>query len=313
MKKIPQNGDKEHKHGKTWMMIVTLILILIGSFFGGKSYYSGDRQKQSLQSDIVSGSPFRMKSALIDPSGEAIADGQIDALKRLFVKDNSSTKSIKMMLNTDEKSPKRTFKFKENGKDLWIYPHYKVVIDGKDLLIDTNIDNPIFMIDGRDKASKIVNGKYQISKLTPGIYDLDVTNAKKKSETKQKQIMVDIGDKDIVTEMKVNKPKESSTVDTRAVHKADNRKSELKNNSDYNEYANGALFGDYSGNPDLSLHPDGYYELGDKLGTYAVLQNYRGLIKIRFDQNDGGSIVESFDFAHGELHSDKYNQSWYKK
>jgi hypothetical protein len=73
-----------------------------------------------------------------------------------------------------------------------------------------------------------------------------------------------------------------------------------------------SIIGSYSGDPDLSLYSDGTYDLGDKTGTYTIVENNNGHVRIRYDQDGGGSITESYDYDNGVLHSSKYDTEWVK-
>ncbi|WDT65643.1 zinc-ribbon domain-containing protein [Companilactobacillus crustorum] len=294
---------------------IILVIILLAAYFLGNMYYSENRQAQKLQSEVTSKSSSQMKSALVDENGKQLSSNQISSLEQLYLNDKKVLKEIQVQINDSQKD--NTFSLKKTGKYFMIYPKYSVAMKSKSLDISTNISNPTFYIDGESVVAKAVNSEYHIDKLTPGIYKLKITNAKKTSETKTKTIKVGINNSVINTNINVKKPAKKSTVvknDTVAKSDVDNsrNKNEEEDSDDSSTSSDTSLVGKYTGDPDLALYSDGNYDLGDKSGTYDILENNDGHVKIRFNQDGGGSIVESYDYTDGELHSSKYDQSWYK-
>lgn len=307
----PHQSTNKPKNNKSWIAIVIVIVILVGGYFLGKMYYSEDRQEQTLQDELTSGTTSKMQNSLIDSKGNQVSNKQIGALKRLYLKDSSAIRDIESQIS--ENQVNNVFSLKEDGKYLLLYPKYKVAVRSKTLMVNTNINNPSFTIDGKSVASKAINGEYRISGLTPGIYDLKVTNANKSSETKQKQISISVDNNDATITMNVKESeKEPVKTVTKVVKEKSDDSSVGSDDNDSSSSSNESLVGKYSGDPDLDLYSDGNYDLGDKSGTYDILENNDGHVKIRFNQDGGGSIVESYYYSDGELHSSKYDQSWYK-
>lgn len=319
----PQNNRK--KSNKWIPAIVILVILLIAGYFGGNMYYSEARQTQTLQDDVASGTTSRMKSALIDSNGQQISNSRVDALKRLYLKDTSAVKDIENQISNN--SSKNIFSIKKSGKIMLFYPRYKVVMKDVSINVTTNITNPTFYVNNKVVAAKLVNGQYQIEKLTPGFYDLKVAGSKS-SEHKTKQITIAAGYNQVDIVMNVTKPKKVEK--TKVVKKttksndddtdtdSDNTDDDTDTNddsdtdSDNDDTSDDSVIGQYTGDPDLSLYSDGTYDLGDKTGTYKIVENNNGHVKIQYNQDGGGSITESYDYSDGELHSTKYDQSWYK-
>lgn len=313
-----ESAPKSKKTNWKIISIIIVILILVGGYFVGKSYYSKDNQVQRLQDEVISGTNTKMKDSLVSEKGEKISNNQISALKRLYMLDNTATKTVTQEINSNQKDS--TFSIQKYGNYFLVYPKYKVVMKDKILEISTNINNPTFKIDNKVVATKSVDGVNKIEDLTPGVYDLKIFNSKKNSENKSKQISLKIEDNPTVLTLNVKKAKKvkKSKTNNDKDDKADINDDESTNNDSEdmkdndNSSEDDSLFGRYTGDPDLALYSDGTYDLGDKTGTYDILENNDGHVKIRYNQDGGGSIVESYDYSDGELHSSKYDQSWYK-
>jgi len=316
----PMPNNEKKKSNKLILSIVILIIIIVAGYFGGKTYYSESRQIQTLQDNVISGTSSKMKSSLIDVNGNKLSTSQIGALKRLYLKDSSAIKSVGHQIKDNRNNT--IVGIKENGKILMIYPRYKVVLKNVILTVKTNISNPTFYLDGKIVAAKSVNGEYQIDTVTPGVYDLKVVAGKGSGKMKE-QISVAVNNDQTNVTMNVKKPKKAKKKISKQVTKTkddvDNDNSEeSENSSSDNDDSNTSsddesLIGKYSGDPDLALYSDGTYDLGDKTGNYKIIENNDGHVKIQFDQDDGGSITESYDYTDGELHSSKYDTSWYKE
>lgn len=311
----PSTVSGSKKSGRKWLGLIIIIIILIAGYFAGNMYYSQAHQTQELQDNVTSGKTSKMKSALINADGKSMSANQISALKRLYISKDSATKDVAVQISQNQ--PSSTFTVKKNGKYLLIYPKYKVAVKAKALNIDTNINNPIFSIDGKSVAAKLVNDEYRIADLTPGVYDLKITNSKKSSESSSKQISVGVDDNMTEVTMRVKKAKKKVNKTVKEASKSDVDSDSEKNDNedsdkDSDDSSDSDLVGKYTGDPDLTLYSDGSYNLGDKSGTYDILENNDGHVKIKFNQDGGGSIVESYDYTDGELHSTKYDQSWYK-
>lgn len=312
-----ESAPKPKKNSWKIISIIIVILILVGGYFVGKSYYSKDNQVQRLQDEVISGTNSKMKDALVNEKGEKISNNQISALKRLYMLDNTATKNVTQEINSNQKDS--TFSIQKYGNYFLVYPKYKVVMKDKILEISTNINNPTFKIDNKVVATKSVDGVNKIENLTPGVYDLKVFNSKKNSENKSKQISLTIEDNPTALTLNVKKTKKvkksktnnkDDKTDINDDESTNNDSEDMKDNDNSSE--DDSLFGRYTGDPDLALYSDGTYDLGDKTGTYDILENNDGHVKIRYNQDGGGSIVESYDYSDGELHSSKYDQSWYK-
>ncbi|MQS76232.1 zinc ribbon domain-containing protein [Companilactobacillus halodurans] len=331
----PPAPKRKKGHGKIIALII-LIIILIGGYFVGNMYYSQARQTQSLQDEVTSGTTSKMKDALINEDGDQFSTDQIGALKRLYSKSSSAIKDIEAQISENQSN--NTFYIKQSGKYFLLYPKYKVVMKTKTLNIDTNINNPTFSIDGKSVAARSANGEYRIDDMSAGVYDLKVSSNKKSNQTKSKQISISTDNEETDISMNVQKPKKSKKTTKKA--DSDNEKSsedsdndsdsDIDSNDDSDsdsdedsdvddssddtsdDSSDDSIVGQYSGDPDLSLYSDGTYDLGDQTGTYKIVENNDGHVKIQYNRDGGGSITESYDYSDGELHSSKYDQSWYK-
>lgn len=290
--------------------IIILVIVLVVGYFAGNMYYSEARQEQSLQDELTSGSSSKMKNVLVNKDGRQFSDSQIGALKRLYLKDNSVVHDIELQIS--ENQTNNVFSIKQVGKNLLIYPKYKIVMKTKFVMVDTNIDNPAFTVDGKSVAAKVINGEYRLSKMTPGVHDLKISNTSKSEENKQKQISIGVDNNESTITMNVKKAPEPTKTVTKVIKEKDDDNSETNSDNDSSDSSDNSLIGQYTGDPDLALYSDGTYDLGDKTGTYDIVENNNGHVRIRFNQDGGGSIVESYDYSDGELHSSKYDQSWYK-
>lgn len=303
-------SKKPKKKNKGLIAVITIVILLIVGYFVGNMYYSADHQEQRLQDEATSGNASRMKSALVNSEGKQLSDSNIGALKRLYLKDSSAIRNIESQISANQSS--NIFSLKKTGKYLLVFPKYKLMVKTKTLIVNTNISNPTFLVDGKSVSSKADDGSYEISQLTPGVYDIKAENAKKNSETKTKQVEVSVNEGNVSVEFNVKKVKKAPKVITKVIHEKDSDNSDIDSDNDSNDSSDDSLVGKYIGDPDLALYSDGTYDLGDKTGTYDILENNDGHVKIKFNQDNGGSIVESYDYSDGELHSSKYDQSWYK-
>jgi len=316
-KKNVPNHSKKRKVG--FILISIVAILLVAGYFGGKVYYGENYQAQRLREEVTSGTSSKMKAALVDSDGKQLTTGNISALRRLYLKDSSMIRQIESQINVNQSN--KVFSLKKTGKYLMFFPKYKVMIRNRSLNINTNIGNPTFFIDGKSVPDKVENGKYKISNLMPGFYDVKVENSKESNETKTKQVVIGIDNDDKSVEFEAKKVEKPAKVITKIIHEKDedNTTSNVNDTlvADSKEpstiSSKDSLIGEYTGNPNLTLYPNGTYELGDKNGTYDILEDDNGHVKIRYNQNNGGSIVESYYYSDGELRSSKYNQSWYKK
>lgn len=311
--KVQKSQPVAPKKKNHFMPIIILVIILIAGYFGGKMYYSQDRQEQTLQDEVTSGKTSRMQAALVDEKGKSLSTDQVAALKRLYLKEGAVIRDIESQISANQSN--QAFQVKQTGKYFMLYPKYKISVKTRGLAVETNISNPSISVDGKSVAVKSSNGEYKVSNLTPGVYDVKVVNSKKSSESKQEQIIIGTDNKEASIEMNIQKAEEAPKVITKVVHDRDTTSSDTNNNdtSDNSSSSDNSLVGRYEGSPDLALYSDGTYDLGGKSGTYDIVENNNGHVKIRYNQDGGGSIVESYDYANGELHSSKYDQSWYKE
>jgi len=306
-------SNQPKKKNKGLITVIVIVILLIVGYFVGNMYYSADRQEQRLQDEVTSGTTSRMRASLVDNEGKQLSDSNVGALKRLYLKNSSTVRNIESQISANQSS--NVFSLKETGKYFLIFPKYKLLVKDRTLIVNTNIGNPTFSVDGKSVSSKAEDGAYKISKLTPGVYDVKVENAKKSSETKTKQVAISVDNEDTSVEFNVKKVKKAPKVITKVIHEKYDDNDDTDTSSDENDSddsSNDSLIGKYTGSPDLALYSDGTYDLGDKTGSYDILENNDGHVKIKFNQDDGGSITESYDYSDGELHSSKYDQSWYK-
>ena len=306
-------SNQPKKKNKGLITVIVIVILLIVGYFVGNMYYSADRQEQRLKDEVTSGTTSRMRASLVDNEGQQLSDSNVGALKRLYLKNSGTVRNIESQISANQSS--NVFSLKETGKYLLAFPKYKLLVKDRTLIVNTNIGNPTFFVDGKSVSSKAEEGAYKISKLTPGVYDVKVENAKKSSETKTKQVAISVDNEDTSVEFNVKKVKKAPKVITKVIHEKDDDNDDTDTYSDEDDSddsSNDSLIGKYTGSPDLALYSDGTYDLGDKTGSYDILENNDGHVKIKFNQDDGGSITESYDYSDGELHSSKYDQSWYK-
>lgn len=310
------------KHNKALWWIVGIIIVLLGGYLLGNWYYGKNRQVQNLQDEVTSGKTGEMKLALVDENGNTLSTKKIGALKRLYIKDSSAIQKVRNQINSNDED--NSFSVQESGKMLGIFKKYKVRVRNQELSIDTNIDNPTFTVDDKSVAARVDGDEYKLSDLTPGVYDITVKSRNKSDQDKSKQVTIHIGDDDNEVTMNVEKIKQTITKDNDDKdndREDDNDSDDLDtNDSDDTEDSNDndessssdSLVGDYTGDPDLSLYSDGSYQLGDKSGTYQVVNRNGNHIQIKYNQSGGGSVTESYSFDGTELYSSKYDESWYK-
>ncbi|WP_125589098.1 zinc-ribbon domain-containing protein [Companilactobacillus jidongensis] len=311
---------KKKKNVAVWW-IVGIIIVLLGGYLLGNWYYGKNRQIQNLQDEVTSGKTGEMKLALIDEDGNTLSTKKIGALKRLYVKDNSAIQKVRDQINSSHSDG--NFVVKETGKQLGIFKKYKIQVRSQELSIETNIDNPTFTVDDKNVAARSEGDEYKLSEMTPGLYDVTVKSRNKSDQAKSKQVTISISDDDSeitmnVTKIKKTVMKKTSESDDNADSNTNSSNSDAESN-DHNSdssadssNSDGALVGDYTGDPDLSLYSDGTYELGDKSGTYEVVNRNGNHVQIRYNQSGGGSVTESYSFDGTELYSSKYDTSWYK-
>lgn len=316
------NDQPPKKRNKSIWWIVGIIVILLGGYLLGNWYYGRNRQVQNLQDEVTSGKTGEMKLALVDENGNTLSTNKIGALKRLYIKDSSAIQKVRNQINSNDDD--NSFSVQESGKMFGIFKKYKVRVRNQELSIDTNIDNPTFTVDDKNVAARVDGDEYKLSDLTPGVYDITVKSRNKSDQDKSKQVTIHIGDDDNEVTMNVEKVKQTTTKDDDDEdndREDDNDSDDLDTNDsddaeDSNDNdessSNDSLVGDYTGDPDLSLYSDGSYQLGDKSGTYQVVNRNGNHIQIKYNQSGGGSVTESYSFDGTELYSSKYDESWYK-
>lgn len=312
------NPAPKKKNSTVWW-IIGIAVILLGGYLFGNWYYGENRQVQNLQDEVTSGKTGEMKMALVDEDGNALSAKKIGALKRLYVKDSSAIQEVRDQINSSHSDG--NFVVKETGKQLGIFKKYKVQVRSQELSIETNIDNPTFTVDDEDVAARADGDEYKLSEMTPGVYDITVKSRNKSDQEKSKQVMIAIDDDDSEVTMNVTKIKKTtvkedtdtdSDEDSDEPYDSDDHDESTDNDTDDSSNSSDSLVGDYTGDPDLSLYSDGTYDLGDKSGTYDIVNRSGDHVQIRYNQNGGGSVTESYSFDGTELHSSKYDTSWYK-
>lgn len=313
---------KKSKAAPVIISLLVLAAVLAGGYYAGSNYYSQSKQAATLRDEAVSGNSAKMKQALIGTDGKSLSTAQIDALKRLYLKDPQATKEIERDINNNY--TQSIFAVKQTGKIFGIFNQYKIQVKAKTLFIDTNITNPAFLINNKNVSATHVAGEYRIAQLTPGVYDLKVDGS---SDSKAKQVQVSAAIKDDTAELNVEEKSETddffatdsnSDADTGTQddsESTDNSNSESSTKSNVKpapaSVDSDSMVGTYHGSPDLTLNSDGTYRLGSKSGTYTIDKDGSS-VDITYHQNGGGTITESYDYDGSELYSPKYSQGWTK-
>ncbi len=305
-------------------VIAVLVLILSSAYFGGKYVYGKDRQLQTLQDEALSGNISKMSNALVDDNGQQLNDQNIIALKNLFMQSSSSLNMIRRELKIDD--DKQAFHLKKVGMYYGLFPKYKIAESAKDVVISTNVKDPEFTVDGQKYIGKFSNDAYHFNTFTPGVYRLNVRTKDLTNDTPGK-LVIGVESASGPVQQSINEKKKHSSkskistsddIEDKPVVTSTKRSSQDRSNhfSDTNVRRSSSndheLTGRYYGNPDLTLNSDGTYSLGSKTGTYSINDLMNGKIQITYHQNGAGTITEEYYYSDGELHSDKYDQSWYK-
>lgn len=317
-----QNPAPKRKSYRGLNTIFILIILLVAGYFWGNWYYGLNHQTKMLEEQVTSHDNDKMKNALTDENGQPLTDSQIGALQILSISKGETINKISQQIKSHQSGT--NFSVQQVGHML-VFPKYKVVVKSRDVYVSTDIKNPKFSISGKSVSAKSYYDEYKLTGLTPGKYKLKVKNESgSKSKTKSITVGVEGNDNDVMMNTgssdsdsddtdtdtdNESEPTNSTRDDTDSSSSStDTKPSEA--NPAHGTGENSGVVGDYTGDPDLSLNSDGTYTLGSKSGTYSVVENNNGEVKIRYNQDGGGSVTETYSYDGDTLHSDKYDADW---
>ncbi|WP_125588456.1 zinc ribbon domain-containing protein [Companilactobacillus jidongensis] len=154
-------------------LIIVIILLTFG-YFSGLSHYTKYRQLDNLSDNVTSGVPSKMASAIVTSNGNAVSKQSLEPLNRLFAKNNRTISQIKTII--EHESSYSNFQIVRSGKYWGLYPKYKVLLNKRNIIIETNINNPIFEIAGKSVSAKKIGNEYYLKKSIPGLYYVRISN-----------------------------------------------------------------------------------------------------------------------------------------
>ncbi|MQS89668.1 hypothetical protein FHL04_07540 [Lactobacillus salsicarnum] len=336
-KKAARKGKGKGKGNSKWSQMnpkLRIGLIVVGTllvlYLLGFWFYGQNRQVHSLEDKVTSGDVGQMRKALVMQDGSQLTEDQVDSLKRLYTKDDSTVSKIRTQIQANDQS--KTFSVVQQGRYMLLYKKYKILVSTKNVAVQTNITNPSFTVNGKTIAAKSFNDEYTLPEMTPGVYDVKAKSSTKSKQSKFKQVEVGIDGSTSDVQMNVKKAKKDKSSDDDTDTSSDNSdnggdisegssdngggssSSSSSNNSSSSSSSSSDsdLLGDYEGenDDDLSLYSDGTYQLGDKSGTYKVISNNGDHVRIQYNEDGGGSVTESYGWDGDNLFSNKYNETW---
>lgn len=164
----------KNKKRKIILSIVLAIMILIFGYFEGSWYYGKERQLDNLADNLTSGVPAKMSKSVVTADGKSITDKKLEPLKRLFNKDNNATAQIKTII--EHESSYSNFQVVRAGRYFGVFPRYRIALKKRNILVETDLNKPIFKIAGKNIAAKKSGDEYYLKKSYPGLYSVDVTD-----------------------------------------------------------------------------------------------------------------------------------------
>ncbi|WP_334329440.1 hypothetical protein [Companilactobacillus sp. HBUAS59699] len=177
------------KRGLISFVAITLIIVLFIGYLTGVSHFSKDQQLDALSNQITSGKINQMESAVVTPQKHSIAAKELQPLKKLLAKDKTTSGQIKTIIGHE--SSYSNFQIIQVGTYFGIYPKYKVALEKRNIVVETNAYKPSFKVNGKTSPAKRDSNEYYLVKSFPGSYTVDVKN-KSGSYQKTKNVVVPV-------------------------------------------------------------------------------------------------------------------------
>lgn len=166
---------------------VIIIILLFSGYLMGVSHYSKDRQLDVLANDITSGSVNKMSSAVVASDKQPVSKAELQPLKKLLTKDQKTSGQIKTII--EHESSYSNFRVIQVGKYFGLYPKYKIELQKRNIVVETNIRKPIFKVEDKLSSSKKDGSEYYLKKSIPGSYSVNVSNQSGSYKKKQTVIV----------------------------------------------------------------------------------------------------------------------------
>ncbi|WP_125566760.1 hypothetical protein [Companilactobacillus insicii] len=171
------------------LITITTVIIMFTMYMIGVSHYSRERQLDTLASNITSGVPSKMSKVLVTPNKERISEKELEPLQKLQASDEKTNGQIKTIV--EHESSYSNFRVIKVGKYWGIYPKYKIELRKRNIVVETNINNPIFKINNKIYKAKRNGTEYYLIKSIPGSYPVKVSN-KSGSYNKTRTVVVPV-------------------------------------------------------------------------------------------------------------------------
>lgn len=154
-----------------WIVGLVVLVLVVGAYMIGKSYYSADKQLERMITAISSDGDLTKYVMTDDPSLK-VDTKELQPTQKYFKTHRSQLSALKSGLKSD--GSYQDFQIEQDGRYLLLFPKYKLKIDPQYIRLETNHDNVAFY-QGKKKIFTSTANKhsYKAGPYFPGTYSFN--------------------------------------------------------------------------------------------------------------------------------------------